>query len=372
MFVGAGKGGMVLPVKRTFWAFILDCRPGRHSLGDGGLPIANWRVRPIVNQPLWTLLAIFLAANAPICAERAQSQPPAKAAAAPDPSDPIEKEYHKLMENDDDAHADADRWILEARATAAKGDKKLLDTLGLRIKGRLSPVRTAYEDFLARHGSHARARIAFGSFLNEEGEEDAAVDQWEKAREVDPSIPAVWNNLANFYGDHGPVKKAFEYYAKAMELDPTQSRYDWNLGMVVYLFRKDAMEYYHLDEKQVFDKAFDLYRQAIKLDPTNFVLSTDYAESFYGPRPPMWTEGLAAWEQTLKVAQSDYEREGVRLHFARIKIKLGRLEEAQRDLDAVTNAMYIGLKRTLQNNLDAAKAGPTNAPPAPQSPSAAK
>ena len=47
---------------------------------------------------------------------------------------------------------------------------------------------------------------------------------------LDPKNPAAWNNLASVYGHHGPMAKAFEYYTKAIELNPGESVYYHNLG----------------------------------------------------------------------------------------------------------------------------------------------
>jgi tetratricopeptide (TPR) repeat protein len=178
-----------------------------------------------------------------------------------------------------------------------------------------------------------------------------------------PTNPAPWNNLANYYGHRGPVQKAFEYYAKAIELDPNQSVYYHNLAVTVYLFRTDAGQYFHLTEQQVYDKALDLYRQAIKLDPDDFVLFSDYAESFYGTNPPRWKDGLDAWTDALKIAHDEDEREGVYIHLARIDLKLGRYDEARMRLNGVTNQAYAVLKNRIAKNLDRALAGQqTNAP----------
>ncbi len=307
--------------------------------------------------------------HGPVLGVETRAAEAAESGQAPDPNDPAEGEYRKIMEEDDAAHQQADKIIREAQEFASKGAKSAVDTVGGRVKDLLAPVRKSYEDFIARHPKHARARIAFGSFLNDQGEEDAAADQWEKALAVDPSIPSIWNNLANYYGHRGPVKKAFEYYAKAMTLRTNETVYCWNLATTIYLYRKDAMEYYNLDETKVFDKALDLYHQAVRLDPTNFVLASDYSESFYGTKPPRWKEGLAAWEETIKIAQTEVEREGIHIHYARIKTKLGRWDEAQRDLNSVTNAMYLGLKATLQKNLDSERAKATNGPVSGQAPS---
>ena len=97
--------------------------------------------------------------------------------------------------------------------------------------------------------------------------------------------PAVWNQLANYYGHNGDVTNAFAHYAEAIRLDPTEPVYYQNFATTVYLFRKDAQEFYRITEPQVFDKALDLYRKAMKLNPDSFVLATDYAESYYGIKP---------------------------------------------------------------------------------------
>ena len=85
--------------------------------------------------------------------------------------------------------------------------RRVQAALNRRIRDRFEPIRKAYDDFITRHPNHARARIAYGSFLNDIDDEDGAHDQWEKALELDPKDPAVWNNLANFYGHIGPSKR---------------------------------------------------------------------------------------------------------------------------------------------------------------------
>ena len=72
---------------------------------------------------------------------------------------------------------------------------------------------------------------------------------------LDPKNPAVWNNLANFYGEHGPITNAFVDYAQAIALEPAEPVYYQNFATTVYLFRKDVREFYNINEQQVFDKA---------------------------------------------------------------------------------------------------------------------
>ena len=156
------------------------------------------------------LLSVFVATNSPAVAVSNEIQQ-ATGVAVPmvDVSDPLEKEYQKLLADDDAAQSEVDQWIRENQAFAANGGGVPNAELNRRIEERFKPVKQAYEDFIAAHPDHARARVAYGSFLNDTGDEDGAKAQWEKGIALDPQNPAVWNNLANYFGEHGPVTNAF-------------------------------------------------------------------------------------------------------------------------------------------------------------------
>ena len=168
------------------------------------------------------------------------------------------------------------------------------------------------------------------------------------------------------------MKKAFEYYAKAIELNPQERVYYQNFAATVFLFRKDAMEFYQIEEQQVFDKALALYRQAMKLEPANFVLASDYAQSYYGIKPIRSADAIAAWQAALKIASNVTEREGVYLHLARFNLNAGRFDEARQYLNSVTNDVYGDLKKRLMRNLERQEAEAKNAdaaaPSSPNSP----
>jgi tetratricopeptide (TPR) repeat protein len=287
-------------------------------------------------------------------------------AVVPEANDPVEKEYKKLMEDDDTAQAEVDEWIKDNQTAATRGAAVPTADLQRRIRERFDPIRKAYDDFIKRHPDHARARVAYGSFLGDLQDEEGAQEQWEKALALNTKDPAVYNNLANLYGHLGPVKKAFDYYAKAIELNPQEPIYYHNFGTTVYLFRKDAMDFYGITEQQVYDKALGLYSKALKLDPQNFPLASDVAQTYYGIKPLRLEDALKAWTNTLAIAHDEIEREGVYLHFARLKLMADRFAEVRAHLNAVTNDMYTVLKKRLVRNLDEQeqKARGTNAPPA--------
>ncbi len=282
-----------------------------------------------------------------------------------DTNNPIEQELEKIEEDDDVAAQEVDDWIKQNNQFATNGAAIPPTELNRRIRERFASCRKAYDDFIQKHPEYAPARVAYASFLEDIGQDDLEEEQLLKARELDPRLPSVWNQLGNYYGEHGPTTNAFICYEKAIALDPTEPIYYHNFGTTVYLYRKDVKEYYHIEEQQVFDKALLLYSNATRLDPTNFQLAYDVASTYYGIKPLRGNDALLSWTNTLNLAHDEIEREGVYVHLARIKIQLDKFPEAHQILNSVTNQMYADLKRRLTRNLNE-KEHPelvTNSPP---------
>jgi len=273
-----------------------------------------------------------------------------------------ERDYEELLRLEQSAEQEMEALADRADEAKRRNDAPLASELERKMDLRSGGVRDAYKSFLLKHPKHSAARIAFGNFLFQNGEEEEAVKQWERAAKIDPKNPDSWNNLAHYYQHRGPVKKAFRNYTKAIKLNPREPVFLRNLASSVYVFRRDAMEYYGITEREVFNKAIQLYRQALELDPKNFELATELAESFYLIKPLLTIEALQAWNYALDVAENDFQREGVYLHMARVEMNSGMFEEARKHLDAVTNALHNTVKgplaRTLQNKVAQASGTP--------------
>ena len=308
------------------------------------------------------VLGALLATNQPAAISNLVHSETGISVKVADPNDPVEKEFKKLMEEDDAAQAEADKWIRDNAEFAAKGGGTSAPELNKKILERFAPVRKGYEKFIEQHTNHVGALVAYASFLNDIGDEEGQRNYLERALEIDKTDPAIWNNLANYYGHRGPVKKAFSYYEKAIELDPSEPVYHHNFGTTVFLFRKDVKEYYDINEQQVFDKALGIYSNAMRLSPNDFPLASDVAQTYYGIKPSRTEDALRAWTNAFNIANDNIEREGVHTHFARIKLNSGRFDEARAHLNAVTNAMYTDLKTRLERNLREKSSG-TNTPP---------
>ena len=316
-----------------------------------------------MNELLIALVGALIATNQPLAVSNLIQQRTGVSVAVVNPDDPEEKELARVMAGDDAAMDEVDKWIRDNNAFAAQGAGETKEALNRRILARFDSVRNDYEEFLRHHPNSARGHLAYGTFLNDIGQEDAAAVEYQKSATLDPKNPAAWNQLANYCGEHGPLTNAFIDYARAIDLDPREPLYYQNLATTVYLFRKDAKEYYGLDEPGVFDKALALYRKAMQLAPDDFPLATDYAISYYGIHPLRTNDALMAWTNTLKIAHNDNEREAVFLHLARIKIAAGRFAEARAQLNAVTNRAFTDLKYRLERSLKEHENPATNTVP---------
>jgi len=315
-------------------------------------------------------LSVLLATNSPAALSNyvvgKVGVSPSVLVASPDPADPRYAELRKVMEADDSADEEIGRWLSERRAmdpTDLRTESEL--AFRRRVEVRNDAVREQYVQLIGRHPQYVPALNAYASFLAESGDEEEAIVQLEKASGLNPRDPAVWNNLANLYGHIGPIHRAFPAYEKAIELNPYEPVYRYNLATVVFLFRKDSMEYYRCDEQTVFNRALDLYREVRRLRPHNFRYAFDFAQTFYGVKaaPAETAEGRrqadlqlagvarGAWLDALALADNEDDRAGIFLHLARWNIRTGEFEAARTNLTLVTNEVHLDMRKRLERNI---------------------
>jgi len=97
-------------------------------------------------QPLNRILGALVATNQPAAVSNLLLQSTGVSVTVPNPNDPVEKEYQKLLEADDDAQAEVDKWIQDNNDFSAKGAGVEPAELNRRIMARFAPVRKGYED----------------------------------------------------------------------------------------------------------------------------------------------------------------------------------------------------------------------------------
>lgn len=244
-------------------------------------------------------------------------------------------------------------------------EKKFLQTFDLEENDRLAAqeslqnmwadeenkIEKSYWDIIRQYPDSSDAVVALGNYFNDRGMESKALEQWEKALVMAPQDPAIWNNIAGYHTHNGDINKAFEYFEKAVSLTPPHWVYFHNFGNVVFLFRKDSMDYYRLNEQEIFDKAFEIYARAQELAPANFDLARDIANSYYLVQPPRFAKAIASWQGVLNIASNDHERQDVLIHLARWELKADNPHKALEYIDQVTLLEHATLKKRVKKNI---------------------
>lgn len=263
----------------------------------------------------------------------------------------VEDRLRDIMQDDDRALADVDRWIKENSQLRVAGGGLSNAELHEKILSRMETVEAQYRAFLEEHPRHAEARTIYGAFLEANAREEEAMVQWNLSRLIDPTIAATWNNMANYHGHRGGVTNSFYYYSRAIALNPEEPVYFQNLGTTVYLFRTDAKSYYGIEEPEVFDRALALYQRAITLKPDDLALATDYAQSYYGIRPFRYEDARAGWEYALALAADELQRQAIHIHLARVAINGGKFDEARSWLAKVNLPEQAALKQRMERRI---------------------
>lgn len=324
-----------------------------------------------VSDLLVGALSLLLATNTPV----AVSNLVTRAVGAPVlnvEADPRAAALREVMLFDDDMEEALEALIRHHReGSPSDPTRPTRAEVEVRMEEQFERVNRKYRDFLSKYPDYAPGRVAYASFLEENGEFEKALAQLKEAVHADPTSAPAWNNLANHYGHYGGVEHAFPAYEKAIELRPFEALYHYNYATTVFLFRKDAAEYYQCDEQEVFERALQAYRKVRELRPDNFRYAFDYAQTYYGVKPaPADTEAgkreaaqavarnaIQAWKGALAIADNDIDRQGIHLHLARWYLKLQDWEEVRMQLALVQHEQHQSVKERLERNLAAQESG---------------
>ena len=319
-----------------------------------------------------SLLGLFFLASV-LCSQAAENADTMQRAFNPNAktNEIVAAQFDILLDFDETVHRQVEDWARVAKTNELSGDVVQVAILKTRIQQRLDQLDRAYAKFISEHPDHVRARLALASYLREWDRDAEALEQLEKSKSLEPTNPAVWNNLGNYYGHAGTSSNAFICYLKAIELSPKEPLYYQNQARNLYLFQEDAAVFLKTNLPAALIKAQDYYRQALSLSPTNFVIATDLAQTFYAVRVALTNspevnhrvvdglvgQAMEAWKQAEKLAGSKTQLEGVWIHMARIQMNAKRWDEARLILRRVTLPEYEDTRKAMLEKIQHAQTG---------------
>ena len=222
-----------------------------------------------------------------------------------------------------------------AEQYAAEGDMDLARMALERGRTRMETVLTAYEQILERYPDNAVALNFSGEvhydWLQNQGR---ALEAWHRSRELDDQLAAPRNNLAIHYCHVGEYKDCLSLFDEAMELEPDNPDYLFNLAQIFLIHPRHVEAHYGIEGPEVYERAMEMSRKASELKPNDFSLAQDYAVNYFaGERFGVqvdWGDAAKAWQATRRTVSRSDELFYTWLNEGRVWLRADNGDEAAR------------------------------------------
>jgi len=126
--------------------------------------------------------------------------------------------------------------------------------MALDEKGQTDEAIRQYQEAIRLKPDYDYAYNNLGIALGEKGQTDEAIRQFQKAIRLNPDYATLHYNLGNFLYKRGRTDEAIEHYQEAVELEPDLAQAHYNLGIALY-------------KKGQADEAIHQFQEAIRLRP---------------------------------------------------------------------------------------------------------
>lgn len=203
---------------------------------------------------------------------------------------------------------------------------------------RMDLLKAQWKWILARYPNDARANNYYGEFLFDyDGDENAGIQHWMTAVELDDTCSPAHNNLGIHYFHTGRYAQGLKHLQRALELEEHNPDYLYNMAQM-YLIHFDTLEQLlETPRVKLYEHAMEMSREAAELAPDDFEILQDYAVNFYAAEnfglTADWREAAAAWQRALPHARTEDERFYVLLNEGRAWMRSSEPRNAVKPLE---------------------------------------
>jgi tetratricopeptide (TPR) repeat protein len=189
------------------------------------------------------------------------------------------------------------------------GQQAEIDALIAEAGAIMDTVRAAYEVGLYHHAENARLRNYYGELLLDGySDEQQAALAWREALTADPKLAAAHANLGMYLCAKGNTDMGLPHLDEAIDLEPGNATFYYNLSRVYLLRRDDAAATRGWDQVNLYKRAMEASKKAVEMAPHDFEFLQDYAVNFFAARDldiqPDWDEAAKAWQRARAHAPS--------------------------------------------------------------------
>jgi tetratricopeptide (TPR) repeat protein len=131
----------------------------------------------------------------------------------------------------------------------------------------LQQLSDGFDILLRDHPNFAAGYVAYGLMLNKVDMRKEGAAMLLQANRLDKNIPLVKNQLGNYLAEEGKPLEAVNYYLAAIQLEPKQALYHYQLGTLLTEARDDFLESGNWSRGSLDKAMHEAFRQAAMLEP---------------------------------------------------------------------------------------------------------
>ena len=258
----------------------------------------------------------------------------------------------------DDAAAETKLKELVARqkATLAQVENAGENVDQENLRAQLQQICNDYDVLLRQNPRFAPAYVAYGLLLGKIDNRKESIGMLLKANALDKELPVVKNQLGNYLAEEGKPIEAMNYFLAAIQLDPKEPLYHYQLGTLITEARDDFLKTGQWTRAQLDKTMQEAFLQATLNAPDDWRYAYRYGLSFYDLEAPEWETALQFWKDFEKKLKPGVEQQTCHLHQAKVLVAQHHLDEARATLETVTEAILAKQKEKLVAELTASAA----------------
>ena len=253
----------------------------------------------------------------------------------------------------DDAAAEAKLKVLvERQKTLFAEAEKAGDNLDQEnLRAQLQQVCNDYDILLRNNPRFVPAYVAYALLLGKVDNRKDSIMLLLRANTLDKNLPIVKNQLGNYLAEEGQPIDAMNYYLSAIQLEPKEPLYHYQLGTLIAEARSDFLRTGQWTRAQLDNTMQDAFHQATLCAPDDWRYAYRYGLSFYEIENAEWEAALQFWKDFEKTLKPGVEQQTCRLHQAKVLVAQHHFDEARACLDTVTESILTKEKEKLAAEL---------------------
>jgi tetratricopeptide (TPR) repeat protein len=258
--------------------------------------------------------------------------------------------------DDADAEVKLKALVTRQKAAFAKAEKAGEDYDQEDLRAQLQQICNEYDALLRNNPKFVPAYVAYALLLGQIDNRKESIVLLLKANYLDKNLPIVKNQLGNYLAEEGQPVEAMNYFLSAIQLQPKEPLYHFQLGTLLVEARDDFLKTGQWTRPQLDKTMLDAFQQATLSAPDDWRYAYRYGLAFYDVENADWDTALQFWRDFEKKLKPGLEQQTCRLHEAKVLAEQHHFDEARATLETVIEPGLAKQKEKLVAQLAASDA----------------